>query len=225
VSLALEEAGTVAAAVSIEARELSHRYAPGRGLDPVSFAIRSPGVVAITGSNGSGKSTLVRILAGLLRPSDGSSRLEVGGNDVPPSERRAVVGFASPDLWFYDELSAAENLRFAAEARGLDGVQEAVRAALEGVGLGARADDRVGALSSGTRQRLRLAFALLHRPPVLLLDEPGSHLDHDGRECVERIVKDHAATGIVVLATNDAREWELAGERIELRVRGLGHPA
>jgi heme exporter protein A len=75
------------------------------------------------------------------------------------------------------------------------------------------------------RQRLRLAFALLHRPSCLLLDEPGSHLDLEGRDRVDRIVHEHGSAGIVVLATNDPREWELAQERIELRARGLGHSA
>ena len=85
--------------------------------------------------------------------------------------------------------------------------------------------DRVTALSSGMVQRLRLAFALLHRPPVLLLDEPGSHLDDDGRAMVARVVDQERRTGIVLIATNDEREWRLAEQRIELRGSGLGHPA
>ena len=93
------------------------------------------------------------------------------------------------------------------------------------MGLGARARDRVAALSSGMTQRLRLAFALLLRPPLLLLDEPGSHLDEEGRVLVERIVDEEARTGLVVIATNESREWGLAAQRIELRGRGLGHPA
>jgi heme exporter protein A len=88
-----------------------------------------------------------------------------------------------------------------------------------------RARDRVTALSSGMKQRLRLAFAVLHRPPLLLLDEPGSHLDDEGRAVVERIVDEQARAGLVVIATNEPREWGLAAERIELRGHGLGHPA
>jgi heme exporter protein A len=94
---------------------------------------------------------------------------------------------------------------------------------LEEVGLGARLHDRVSVLSSGMKQRLRLAFALLHRPPLLLLDEPGSHLDEEGRDLVERIVAARAREGLVVIATNDEREWGLAAQRIELRGCGLGH--
>jgi ABC-type multidrug transport system ATPase subunit len=146
---------------------------------------------------------LLRILAGLLRPSGGSSRLALAGKEVAPGDRRTCIGFASPELAFYDELSVAENLRFAAESHGIDAPGRAVDRSLERVQLAASARDRAAALSSGMRQRLRLAFAVLLEPPVLLLDEPGSHLD----------------------ATNDAKESALAEERIELRGRRLGDPA
>jgi heme exporter protein A len=211
--------------LSVEAVGLEHRYAGRRGLAAVSFTLQAPGVVAITGPNGSGKSTLLRLLAGLLRPTGGRSVVTLGGRAVPPAERRSVLGFASPELAFYEELSCLENLAFAAEARGLRDHAAPALAALERAGLGARARDRVAALSSGMTQRLRLAFALLLRPPLLLLDEPGSHLDEEGRILVERIVDEEARTGLVVIATNESREWELAAERIELHGRGLGRPA
>jgi len=219
--------GTAVAAdaIAIEAVGLEHLYAGRRGLAALSFAMQAPGVVAITGPNGSGKSTLLRLLAGLLRPTAGRSVVTLAGCEVPPVERRAVLGFASPELAFYEELSCLENLAFAAEARGLRDRATPARAALERVGLGARARDRVAALSSGMTQRLRLAFALLLRPPLLLLDEPGSHLDEEGRSLVERIVDEEARAGLVVIATNESREWGLAAQRIELRGRGLGHPA
>ena len=218
-------AAVAADALAIEAVGLEHLYAGRRGLAAVSFALQAPGVVAITGPNGSGKSTLLRLLAGLLRPTAGRSVVTLAGREVPPAERRTVLGFASPELAFYEELSCLENLAFAAEARGLRDCSAPALAALDRVGLGARARDRVAALSSGMTQRLRLAFALLLRPPLLLLDEPGSHLDEEGRCLVERIVDEEAGAGLVVIATNESREWGLAAQRIELRGRGLGHPA
>ncbi len=218
-------APAAAVALSLEARGLAHLYTGRRGLQPVSFAVASPGAVAVTGVNGSGKSTLLRLMAGLLRPTAGASALTLGGVAVPPAARREVVGFASPELQFYDEFSALENLAFAAEARGLADPHGLARAALERVGLASRGGDRVTALSSGMKQRLRLAFALLHRPPVLLLDEPGSHLDDEGRALVDRVVDEERRSGLVVIATNEEREWRLAAERIELRGRGLGDPA
>ena len=214
-----------AAAVTLVASDLSHRYGRRAGLEAVSFSLGSPGTVAITGANGSGKSTLLRVVAGLLRASGGTLTMSVDGRAVLPAERRCWVGFAAPELSFYDELTVEENLAFAAEARGLVDTDGAAAAAMGRVGLAARASDRVTALSSGMKQRLRIAFALLHRPPVLLLDEPGSHLDDEGRATVAALIEQERRAGLVLIATNDEREWRLAEQRIELRGRGLGHPA
>ena len=211
--------------VELEARGLGHRYARGRGLDPLDFTLRGAGLVAITGPNGSGKSTLLRILAGLLRPSHGVSRVRIAGAEFRPADRRKVTGWASPDLHFYTELTVRENLEFAAEARGFRDAAGEVESAASAVGLASLFDDRVAALSSGMRQRLRLAFALLGDPPVLLLDEPGSHLDDRGRAHLRDVLERKRAATRVVLATNDPKETELAEQRIALTGRDLGDPA
>jgi heme exporter protein A len=215
----------VSAPVAVAATALAHRYGGRRGLHAVSFRAESPGLVAVTGANGSGKSTLLRIVAGLLRPTDGRLELARDGREVAIGDRRRHVGLASPELAFYPEFTAFENLAFAAEAHGLDVPAAAARAALDRIGLLPRAHDRVSALSSGMKQRLRLAFAILHRPPVLLFDEPGSHMDEEGRAVMEAFVAEHAREGLVLIATNEEREWRLAERRIELAGRGLGDPA
>ncbi len=214
-----------ARAVRLVGEGLSHRYGARLALQPVAFDVASPGAVAVTGENGSGKSTLLRIVIGMLRPTAGTTAFHVDGREVAPRQRRTVAGLATPELSFYEEFGAAENLLFAAETLGLADPRGAVRAALDAVQLTPRADDRVAAFSSGMKQRLRLAFAVLHRPPVLMLDEPGSHLDDAGRAVVERLVRDHAERGLVLIATNDPQEMRLAPGRIELRGRGLGDPA
>jgi heme exporter protein A len=216
---------TATGALRLAAEQLSHRYGARLALQPLDFTLESPGVVAVTGENGSGKSTLLRIVCGLLRPSGGTSRFELGGVVVPPRARRAVSGLATPELSFYEEFSAAENLLFSAETRGVQDPRAAVRSALEMVGLTPRADDRVAAFSSGMKQRLRLAFAIVHRPALLMLDEPGSHLDDAGRSVVEHMVRGFSERGLVLIATNDPLETRLAERRIELRGRGLGGPA
>lgn len=213
------------AAVRITGTAVSHRYGARVAVREVSFAADAPGIVAVTGQNGSGKSTLLRIMLGLLRPTKGAVTFEVGGAAIAPRERRRFTGLATPELSFYEEFSAAENLAFAAETYGLTGAHEAVRAALDAVELTARADDRVAAFSSGMKQRLRLAFAVLHRPAVLMLDEPGSHLDDAGRAVVERLATEYATRGLVLIATNDPQEMKLAERRIELSGRGLGDPS
>jgi ABC-type multidrug transport system ATPase subunit len=223
---ALESVAAPARSVAqLEAHDLFHRYGPRVGLERLSFALTAPGIVAVTGPNGAGKSTLLRILAGLLHPTSGRSALIVEGHAVPPADRRRHLGFLSPALAFYEEFEVAENLGFAAEALGLAEPERVVASALERVELSERARDRAGALSSGLKQRLRIAFAILQSPPVLFLDEPGSHLDEAGRERLSELIRDEARRALVVVATNEPREWNLAERRIELRGRGLGRPA
>lgn len=213
-------------AVSVRAESLTHRY--GRrstGVDGLAFAWEGPGVVAITGPNGSGKSTLLRILAGLLRPTAGLAAVRQDDRDLGARERRRAIGLAAPELEFYEEFTGFENLCFVGECRRLADPADAARAALDRVGLAARARDRVAAYSSGMKQRLRLAFALLHSPPLLLLDEPSGHLDDSGHAAVTALVRQQAEQGLVVLATNDPREVQLAERRLELVGRGLGDPS
>jgi len=210
----------------VRAEKLSHRY--GRratGVTALDFAFEGCGAVAVTGPNGSGKTTLLRIVAGLLRPSAGRATVTVDGRERAAARRRDVLGLATPELSFYEELTGVENLVFAAEARGLSAPGQAAEAALAEVGLSAREGDRVASYSSGMKQRLRLAFALVHSPPLLLLDEPASHLDEEGRDRVRELVARHAARGLVLIATNDPWEVQLAERRLELCGRGLGDPA
>ena len=211
--------------VQVEARGLVHRYGRRPVLDHLDFAFEAPGVVAVRGVNGAGKSTLLRILAGLLRPTAGVARVAVAGREVTPIQRHRHVGYAGPELAFYPELTAHENLRFAAETLGLAGPARHASRALERVGLGARAGDRVQALSSGMVQRLRLAFGLLSDPPLLLLDEPGSHLDDQGRALLTDLVNGERGKRLVMIATNEEREGALADREVELEGRGLGDPA
>jgi heme exporter protein A len=166
----------------------------------------SAGLLAVRGPNGSGKSTLLLIAAGLLPPSAGRSEVLRDGQPLAGTERKLATGWCSPELAFYDELTARENMRFFARASGLRLDAEAVGSRLAEVSLAHAADRAVGAYSSGMRQRLRLAFAFLFDSPVVLLDEPSSNLDDEGRGLLARLVERQRRNGIVVLATNDLRD-------------------
>jgi heme exporter protein A len=181
------------------------------------------GLLAVTGRNGSGKTTLLKILAGLLRPSDGRVVLERDGRPLAGEARRLAVGFAGPDLSLYAELTALENLRFFRAAAGFPAEQAELRRRLEETGLAGEAmDRRVEEFSTGMRQRLRLAFARLFDAPVLVLDEPMSGLDVEGREMVRRVVASARTRGPVVLASNDERDFESPEQRIALSAAAAG---
>jgi ABC-type multidrug transport system ATPase subunit len=155
-------------------------------------------VLRVTGTNGSGKSTLLRCLAGLLRPQAGTIRLREAGRELDAAERRRRVGFVAPDLAFYEPLTAEENLAFFSRLRGVPaGRGEALLAS-----LGVPPRRPAGALSSGMRQRLRWAFALLGEPRLLLLDEPFQNLDAAGEAAVRALLDGHLERGgMAVVAT------------------------
>ena len=195
------------------ADRVSMRFGRRRLFDDLSVEV-APGVpLAVVGANGSGKSTLLRVLAGLLAPTGGSVRLDVGGVTVRAEDVPRAVGFVAPALQLYDPLTARENLRFLAAARRLPDAEARIAAVLDRVGLGGREDDAVAAFSTGMRQRLRLATALVHDPPVLLLDEPGATLDEAGRDLTRSVIETQK---IVVVATNDPAEAALCPRRVAL---------
>jgi len=161
--------------------------------------------------NGSGKSTLFRIIAGLLQPANGSVEILRGGESLDATARRSFIGYVSPDLTLYRELTGAENLRFFSELQGRELRKSELAELLNEVGLKGRGRDLVGSYSSGMRQRLKYAFALLNAPPILLLDEPTANLDVSGREMVERILarqREHPEGGVTLIATNEPRELD-----------------
>ncbi len=175
------------------------------------------GLVAVTGANGSGKSTLLKIFAGLMRPSRGSVAIVREGAALGGSDRAQATGFASPELEFIEELTAVENLSLLSRAAGRPAGASEIGGILDSLGLSRSLHGRrVGELSSGMKQRVRLAFSLLLDPPVLLWDEPYSNLDTRGIEAARALVNARRGTGLVVLATNDRRDIEDADDEVSL---------
>jgi heme exporter protein A len=181
-------------------------YGARRVFADVSLELSAGEVLVVSGPNGSGKSTFLRLLAGLQRPDAGVVAYEQNGVVRDPRDAIDLIGWVAPDLMLYRELTARENLRFFAAVRRLAVEDSAIDALLARVGLGGRGDDRLSAYSSGMVQRLRYAYALLHRPPVLLLDEPTVTLDQGGAAIVEGVIAEQRRNGLVVVATNDPRE-------------------
>jgi heme exporter protein A len=181
-------------------------------LEHVSGGVDAGGILLVTGSNGSGKSTLLRCLAGLLAPEEGTIEFHEDDRRLDNAERRLRVGYVAPDLSFYEELTTGENLTFFARLRGAPATR--VPALLSRVGL--PIDRQAGALSSGMRQRLRWAWAILHRPRLLLLDEPFQNLDAPGEALARDLLAEHLAEGCAVVANPSDLELPNVTTRIDL---------
>ena len=205
--------------------DLSRVYRPRGGpsvtaLRDVSFEVQPGEVVGLLGPNGAGKTTCVRILATLLLPSAG--RATVGGADVvrEPKRVRSLCGVSfGGDLGLYGRLSARDNLRYFATMYRIPpkDARRRVDRLLEQVGLADRARERVETFSRGMRQRLHLARAVLHDPPVLLLDEPSSGLDPQAARALRALVEMLAGEGrSILLTTHDLAEAETLCSRIVL---------
>ena len=195
--------------IRLVADQLGKRFGARVLFRRCSFCLERGQGLAVTGANGSGKSTLLRILAGVLAPSAGAVRLYAGHEEVPAEDRPRYTGLVAPYLNVYDDFSARENLAFLARARHLPDAQDRIEAALRQVALTARADDRVRTFSSGMKQRVKYAAALLAEPPLLLLDEPTSNLDAAGLAMVERVMAYQLAEGrLLIVATNRSEEAE-----------------
>jgi heme exporter protein A len=195
----------------VVASQLSRRFGHAVALRAVSLNVAPGEVVLLAGENGAGKSTLLRVLAGLVRPTSGS--VTIDGEQLRLSRRaRAAIGFLSHQTFLYDDLTARENLRFAAQMQGLDSVESRVMDALNAAGLMQRAEIRVALLSHGSKQRLSIARATLHAPRVLLLDEPFSGLDAAAAQQLRESLARAAVAGrALICVTHQPTDiWQIA---------------
>ena len=188
----------------IDVESLVFDYPSGRALDGVSFVVRPGAVLALVGPNGAGKSTLMRCMAALEAPGDG--HVSVLGLDTLRQARavHAALGYLPDAFGLYDALSVRRCLSYAARSRGvaLAETPDAVAAAAEAVGLSERLDTLAGDLSRGLRQRLAIGQAVVHRPRVLLLDEPAAGLDPAAREGLAALIRRFAAEGMTVVVSS-----------------------
>ncbi len=209
------------APVLLEAVDLRKRYGTRVALDGVSLTVRAGEVVGLLGPNGAGKTTTLAILSTVLRPDSG--RVVMGRVASDGGPRRASIGLVPQTLALYPTLSVWQNLWHFARMQGLarGPSRTACARVLDDIGLTARAGEAVRALSGGMQRRLNLAVAVVHRPAVLLLDEPTVGVDLESREHLLRLVRrlrDHG-TG-VVYSTHYMEEAERICDRVLLIDRG-----
>jgi putative ABC transport system ATP-binding protein len=215
--------------VTIEALRRVYRVGPDevRALDGIDLTVRSGEFLALVGVSGSGKSTLLHLLGGLDTPTSGS--IQVNGRELGSlssferaAYRRTAVGFVFQSFHLVPTMTAAENVALALTFQGTYGAAQRRRAAeaLDRVGLARRAGHKPGQLSGGEQQRVALARAIVHRPPLLLADEPTGNLDRrtaaEVMSLLAALNRDEGAT--VVMVTHDEEmAHRLAGRVIRLR--------
>jgi ABC-2 type transport system ATP-binding protein len=207
----------------LEVLDLYKNYGPTRALDGVRFEVRRGEVFGLLGPNGAGKTTLLSIVSCLLAPSAGTVRLL--GRTLSPRDRevRRLIGIVPQELAVYGELTARENLQFLSELYGLrdPALRRRVGEVLAAVGLEDKADDRVATFSGGMKRRLNLGAALVHEPPLLLLDEPTVGVDPQSRNHIfEEVRRLNAAGATVVYTSHYMEEVQALCSRIGIMDQG-----
>lgn len=205
----------------VEVKGLSKYFGPRPALRGIDLRIAKGEFLAIFGPNGAGKTTLIRILATLLRPTAGTAR--VAGKDLRRDGEaiRSLLGFVSHQPLLYENLTAAENLRFFGRLYSVAELEARIPERLEEVGLSHRQHDLVRTYSQGMQQRLAIARALLHDPALLLLDEPYSGLDPQAVERLQQVLASLARQNkTVLLATHNLEQgWEIS-HRLAILAKG-----
>lgn len=198
---------------------LEKRFGAVKAVDGLSLQVERGEIFGLLGPNGAGKSTTIAMAMGLLRPDRGQVRIGEAGSPRESVVRRCI-GVAPQAEAIYDDLTGEENLVFFARLLGVSNARLAAQRCLDRVGLLARARDRVRTYSGGMRRRLNLAAAILHDPPLLLLDEPTAGVDPQSRASLLDLVRSLAAAGAAVLYTTHYME---EAERLCDRVGVMDH--
>jgi ABC-2 type transport system ATP-binding protein len=194
----------------LEVTHLTKRYGDVLAVDDLSFVVRPGEVVGLLGPNGAGKSTTLRVVAGFVAPSAGTAA--VCGHDVVRDSlaARRALGYVAEGAPSYPEMTPRDLFRFVADVRGLDGAarRRAQETAVERLALGAVLERPIGTLSKGFRRRVALAQAILHDPPVLVLDEPTDGLDPNQKQEVRALIGAMAPGKTIVISTHILEEVE-----------------
>ncbi|HCY74520.1 MAG TPA: ABC transporter ATP-binding protein [Ignavibacteriales bacterium] len=201
---------------SIEAVELNKSFGRRLIFNDLQFKFDKSGIYGISGPNGSGKSTLVKIIAGIIGASKGKIIHKLDNKEIAEENLHNHIGFVSPYLVLYEEFSTYENMKLFAEIRGTKFNGDRVDYLLEKFLLYKRKDDLLKTYSSGMKQRVKFIFALMHSPELLILDEPTSNLDDEGKNSVYELIKEEGQKNIVLIASNEKNDLENCSDIVYL---------
>ncbi len=182
----------------------------------INNVFTSGNAYGISGPNGSGKSTLVKIVANIISPTRGKVIHQLNDIIIIPEKLHDYIGFVAPYLFLYDEFTADENLFHFSNIRGIKYDKERAHFLFSKLNLFDRKDDIVRGYSSGMKQRLKFIFALLHKPRCIILDEPTSNLDNDGKDRVYELIREEAKSNLVIIASNEESDLKLCKETINI---------
>lgn len=209
--------------IIVEAADLVKRFGDLAAVDHVSFGIETGEVFGLLGPNGAGKTTTISMISCLIEPTAGDATVDGHSVRTEPTEVKRVLGVVPQEVALYPTLTAAENLAFWGRMYGLSGhdLKAAVHEALELAGLEDRAKERVEKYSGGMKRRVNIAAGILHKPKVLLMDEPTVGIDPQSRNHILETVKDLNAAGMTVLYTSHyMEEVEYLCDRIAIMDHG-----
>ena len=206
---------------AIEVRGASKAYGRSIALNNLDLSVPWGKALTVFGPNGSGKTTLIKVLATLSKPDAGT--INIAGLDArrDGAYARRLVGVMTHDPLLYDDLTARENLRFAARMFGLDDTDGRIESIADQLDITARLDQRVGTLSHGWKKRFSLARALLHDPPILLMDEPESGLDEQALAGLGEVLREESVLRrTVVLTTHNFERGLEFGDEVAILAKG-----
>lgn len=201
---------------SLQVNSLSKIFGRRIIFDNINFNLSEKKIFGITGANGSGKSTLVKIIAGIIEPSKGKVIHKFNGEEILPEKLHSYIGFCAPYLVLYDEFSAWENLNYTSKIRGISFQKAKAELFLNQFKLFERKDDLLKTYSSGMKQRLKFIFSLIHSPKLIILDEPTSNIDDEGKESVFKIIEEESKENIIIIASNEKSDIRLCSETLNL---------
>jgi len=202
--------------IQLVAVNISKNFSDFKIFKNISFEVSSGQCLAITGRNGSGKTTLIRVLSHLIQPSTGKLSLTQNEKIILKENFYKYIGLVGPYLELYQDLTAQENLVFFARMKEMKNYMDRITELMNIIGLKGRENDPVKTYSSGMKQRLKYAAALLDKPDILFVDEPRSNLDEQGIQTIYNIFEEQKKDKILIIATNDSDDLQFADLKVDL---------